>query len=334
MPLPPKNPTILELFPEETREAAELLKQAVPLMVRHDIPPNPVHYALWYCYSKGSDPELNRRLDKAVEDFDVFPPEVATKLFREYVIHGELEEARTGQQQVIELVDDIEDDVSRSVSGSQHYQLSLAHGLSALQEPIIDDLPNVLNELQESTQLMQDQQEKFLYRLRAAQNEIQHLRSQLERAHLAATLDSLTRVFNRHAFNHLLDQALNDSSTGLALVILDIDHFKQFNDQYGHPLGDRVLQHVGQLLRDQLPARAFAARYGGEEFCVVLRSSASFEEVYRFADQLRSKIQSLRVKVRSTDKVLDSITASFGVAMAEPGDTLETLLTRADDALY
>lgn len=334
MPLPPKPPTVLELFPEETREAAELLKQAVPLMVRHDIPPNPVHYALWYCYSKGSDPELNRRLDKVVEDFDAFPPEVATKLFREYVIHGELEQARAGQQQVIELVDDIEDDVSRSVSGSHHYQLSLAQGLSALQEPIIDDLPSVLNELQESTQLIQDQQEKFLYRLRAAQNEIQHLRGQLERAHLAATLDSLTRVFNRHAFTRLLDQSLNDSSIGLALIILDIDHFKQFNDQYGHPLGDRVLQHVGQLLRDQLPARAFAARYGGEEFCVVLRNSTNIEDAHRFADQLRNKIQSLRVKVRSTDQVLDSITASFGVAMAEPGDTLETLLTRADDALY
>lgn len=334
MPLPPKPPTVLELFPEETREAAELLKQAVPLMVRHDIPPNPVHYALWYCYSKGSDPELNRRLDKVVEDFDAFPPEVATKLFREYVIHGELEQARAGQQQVIELVDDIEDDVSRSVSGSRHYQLSLAQGLSTLQEPIIDDLPSVLNELQESTQLMQDQQEKFLYRLRAAQNEIQHLRGQLERAHLAATLDSLTRVFNRHAFTRLLDQSLSDSSIGLALIILDIDHFKQFNDQYGHPLGDRVLQHVGQLLRDQLPARAFAARYGGEEFCVVLRNITNIEDAHRFADQLRNKIQSLRVKVRSTDQVLDSITASFGVAMAEPGDTLETLLTRADDALY
>ncbi|VXC91454.1 Diguanylate cyclase [Pseudomonas sp. 8Z] len=334
MPPPSKTPTVLELFPEETREAAELLKQAVPLMVRHEIPPNPVHYALWYCYSKGSDPELNRRLDKVVEDFDAFPPEIATKLFREYVIHGELEQARANQQQVIELVDDIEDDVSRSVSGSQNYQLSLAQGLSALQEPIIDDLPNVLNDLQESTQLMQDQQEKFLYRLRAAQNEIHHLRSQLERAHLAATLDSLTRVFNRHAFTRLLDQALDESSTGLALVILDIDHFKQFNDQYGHPLGDRVLQHVGQLLRDQLPAHAFAARYGGEEFCVVLRNSATFEDAHRFADLLRNKIQALRVKVRSTDQVLDSITASFGVAMAEPGDTFETLLTRADDALY
>lgn len=329
-----KPPSIIELYPEETREAAELLKQAVPLMMRHDIPPNPVHYALWYTYSRGSEPELNRRLDKVVEDFDVFPAETASRLFRDYIIRGELDEARAGQQQVIELVDDIEDDVSRSVIGSQHYQQSLSQGLSALQEPIIDDLPSVLSDLQESTQLMQDQQEKFLYRLRAAQEEITHLRSQLERAHLAATLDSLTRVFNRHAFTRLLERALAESQQGLALVILDIDHFKQFNDQYGHPLGDRVLQHVGQLLRDLLPPEAFAARYGGEEFCVVLRKCMGINEVLDFAERLRHKIQSLRVKVRRTDQVLDSITASFGCAMAEPGDIFETLLTRADDALY
>ncbi len=192
----------------------------------------------------------------------------------------------------------------------------------------------MLSELQESTQLMQDQQEKFLYRLRTAQQEITHLRSQLERAHLAATLDSLTRVFNRHAFTRLLERALHESQQGLALVILDIDHFKQFNDQYGHPLGDRVLQHVGQLLRDLLPPEAFAARYGGEEFCVVLRNCPHLSEVVGFAEQLRNKIQSLRVKVRRTDQILDSITASFGCAMAETGDTFESLLTRADDALY
>nr|WP_024307257.1 GGDEF domain-containing protein [Pseudomonas sp. P818] len=329
-----KPSSIIDLYPEETRKAAELLKQAVPLMMRHDIPPNPVHYALWYTYSRGSEPELNRRMDKVVGDFDVFPPETASRLFRDYIIRGELDEARAGQQQVIELVDDIEGDVSRSVIGSQHYQESLSQGLSALQEPIIDDLPGVLSDLQESTQLMQDQQEKFLYRLRAAQEEITHLRGQLERAHLAATLDSLTRVFNRHAFTRLLERALSESQEGLALVILDIDHFKQFNDQYGHPLGDRVLQHVGQLLRDLLPPEAFAARYGGEEFCVVLRNCANLSQVLDFAEQLRHKIQSLRVKVRRTDQVLDSITASFGCAMAETGDSFESLLTRADDALY
>jgi diguanylate cyclase len=331
---PTPAPGILDLYPEETREAAALLKKAVPLMMRHDIPPNPVHYALWYTYCKGLEPELNRRLDKTVSDFDCFPPETAAKLFRDYIIHDELEMARAGQQQVIELVDDIEGNVSRSILGSRNYQSSLEHGLAALQEPIIDDLPSVLNELQQSTQLMQDQQDKFLYRLRAAQDEIQNLRNQLERAHIAATLDSLTQVFNRSAFSKLLEQALRNDHQGVALVMLDIDHFKQFNDQYGHPLGDRVLQHVGQLLRDLLPPRATAARYGGEEFCVILRDCFDPESAHSIAEQLRLKIQALRIKVRRTDEVLDSITASFGFALAAPGDTFESLLTRADDALY
>src|SRR5690606_30343449 len=115
--------------------------------------------------------------------------------------------------------------------------------------------------------------------------------------------------------------------------MLDIDHFKQFNDHYGHPLGDRVLQHVGQLMRDLLPPQGMAARYGGEEFCVVLRN-CDLKGAHAFAEQLRLKIQALRVKVRRTDKVLDSITASFGLALAEANDNLESLITRADDALY
>lgn len=334
MSKPNKKPSILERYPEDTRAAAALLKQAVPLMMRHGIPPNPLHYALWYTYSQGQEPELNRRLDKIITDFDSVPAEAAVKLFHDYIIRHELEEARAGQQQVIELVDGIEDDVSRSVVGSHNYQASLEQGLAALQEPIIDDLPNVLNDLQQSTQLMQEQQEKFLYRIRAAQSEIQHLRGQLERAHVAATLDSLTQVFNRHAFTRLMEQALIGEHQGVALVMLDIDHFKQFNDQYGHPLGDRVLQHVGQLLRDALPPRATAARYGGEEFCVILRECFDTQSAYAFAEGLRMKIQSLRIKVRRSDQVLDSISASFGFALAKPGDDLESLLTRADDALY
>ena len=181
---------------------------------------------------------------------------------------------------------------------------------------------------------MQHQQEQFLYRLQAAQAEIQNLRNQLERAQLAATLDGLTQVFNRHSFSRLLEQALANDPRGIALIIMDIDYFKQFNDQFGHPLGDRVLQHVGQMLRETLPPRAMAARYGGEEFCVVMRDCHDLQQAMQHAELLRQKIQALRVKVRSTDKVLDTITASFGVALAAPDDNLESLLTRADDALY
>jgi diguanylate cyclase len=112
--------------------------------------------------------------------------------------------------------------------------------------------------------------------------------------------------------------------------MLNIDHFKQFNDRYGHPLGDRVLEHVGQVLRNSIPPQALAARYGGEEFCVVLQECFDLTSAHTFAEQLRLKIQALRIKVRGTVEVLDTVTASLGVAL----DDVESLLTRADDALY
>lgn len=325
---------VLALYPEDSREAAALLKQAVPLMVRHNIPPNPVHYALWYTYSKGQDPELNRHLDRVVRDFDGFPPESASKLFREYIIRDELEVVRAEQQQVINLVDGMERDVSRSVKGSVHFQNRLGQCLELLEDPLSERLPVILSELQQSARLMQNQQEHFLSQLHSAQNEIKTLRDKLERAQRAATLDGLTELLNRTAFTRLLEQALARGTGRVALLMLDIDHFKQFNDQYGHPLGDRVLQHVGQVLRGALVPNAFAGRYGGEEFCVALDDCADLDSACAYAEQLRLKVQSLRIKARGTDRVLDTVTASFGVAFVQAGDDVESLLTRADDGLY
>ncbi|WP_433740352.1 GGDEF domain-containing protein [Pseudomonas putida] len=325
---------VLALYPEDSREAVALLKQAVPLMVRHNIPPNPVHYALWYTYSKGQEPELNRRLDRVVRDFDGCPPESATRLFREFIIRDELEDARAEQQQVINLVDGMERDVSRSVKGSVNFQNRLGQCLEMLETPVSDRLPGILSELQQSTRLMQSQQEHFLAQLQAAQSEIKTLRDKLERAQQAATLDGLTELLNRTAFTRLLEKSLAKGTGRVALVMLDIDHFKQFNDQYGHLMGDRVLQHVGQVLRGALTPNAFAGRYGGEEFCVVLEDCTDLDSACAFAEQLRLKVQSLRIKARGTDTVLDTVTASFGVAYVEAGDDMESLLTRADDGLY
>lgn len=330
----PKPRDLLSHFPEDTRQAAALLKQAVPLMVQHDLPPNPIHYALWYSYCQNTNDELNRRLDKLTQDYSAFPPELALKLFREHIIDGELSAARSGQQQTIELVDDLEGELRNGVNSSKSYQVSLEEGLQALCDPLVDDLPAVLADLQSSTQAMQSQQELFLDKLQIAQQEIKQLRRQLAQAHLAATVDELTQVFNRNSFNRLITHALSKPTAGLALIMLDIDHFKEFNDQYGHPLGDRVLQHVGQLLREQLPKQAMAARYGGEEFAVILNNCPDLNEVHKLAEQLRLKIQALRIKMRSTDKVLSTVTASFGIAMAQAGDDVEALITRADDALY
>lgn len=99
---------IIDLYPEEAREAADILKRAVPLMMRYALPANPVYYALWYTYCKGRDEELKRRrLDKAIVDFGVVPPNSRRKCFASSSLMASWPSARAGQQ-VIELVDDIE----------------------------------------------------------------------------------------------------------------------------------------------------------------------------------------------------------------------------------
>lgn len=333
MSRPEKRASFYELYTKDIHEAVALLKQAITLMRQNNIPPNPVQYALWYAYGKGGIPDLNRHMDGIIKNHDSFPPEAATHFFQEYIIGDALGEGRIWQQQTINLVDGMERDVLGSVEVNLNFQTKLSYCLEKLESSADSTQIDIFNELKSNAQLMQEQQRIFLSRLHAAQREIRTLRDKLKKTSMAATLDGLTQIFNREAFNNILQQALITAPDRVALVMLDIDHFKKFNDIYGHALGDRVIQHVGQVLR-ALPSHAVASRYGGEEFCIILQNCTDLDSAQNFAEGLRVKIQSLRIKVRITDKIIDTITASLGVAVFTRGDTMETLLDRADKALY
>jgi len=165
--------------------------------------------------------------------------------------------------------------------------------------------------------------------------ELERANRRLERL---SNTDGLTGVANRRHFDHELERAWIDQShlpRPLALLMIDVDWFKAYNDRYGHLAGDTCLQTIARCIA-QVARREgeSVARYGGEEFIVILLNCPDMRTAHEFAEQLRHKLQALRVKVRSTDKVLNTITASFGIAMAQAGDTPETLLQRADDALY
>jgi two-component system chemotaxis response regulator CheY len=145
-----------------------------------------------------------------------------------------------------------------------------------------------------------------------------------------ATIDELTGTKNRRRFREDLDllftQAVRQRSP-LSLIMLDIDHFKQFNDTFGHPAGDEVLHRVGSVLNTGVRAHDVVARYGGEEFVVLLPSTTA-EEAMEIAERLRNAIS-------SRTWIYRQITASLGVATTRP-DILSaaTLLNQADQALY
>jgi diguanylate cyclase (GGDEF)-like protein len=148
--------------------------------------------------------------------------------------------------------------------------------------------------------------------------------------HLAVR-DALTGLFNRR----WLDETLNrhgreEAANPLVCLMVDIDHFKRFNDEFGHDAGDVVMQYVAQIVIDTVGDAGSAYRFGGEEFTVLLpgmTEAAGFE----FAERLRTRIGTAPLSHRG--RILGSVAVSIGVASAPAGGTVPTLLTRADAAL-
>jgi diguanylate cyclase len=151
-----------------------------------------------------------------------------------------------------------------------------------------------------------------------------------------AMTDALTDLANRKAFDIQLDsttEASESEQSPLALAVLDIDHFKRFNDTWGHQTGDQVLRYVASVLARVSAAPRFAARYGGEEFALIFPAEKT-SSVLAALECIRKEIRSRALRRRSTNDDLGTVTISIGFAERLPGETAVSLLERADAALY
>ncbi len=157
------------------------------------------------------------------------------------------------------------------------------------------------------------------------------LEERCQSLHEKATKDPLTQVANRAEFDRVHDAFVKthkDRQVPCSLIICDLDHFKQVNDQYGHQAGDDAIKALARLLKNSCRSGDLVARYGGEEF-VILCADCDNATAARRADQIR-KALSQTALARLEGR---SVTASFGVTEIQPGDTAETMLRRADRAL-
>jgi diguanylate cyclase (GGDEF)-like protein len=148
-------------------------------------------------------------------------------------------------------------------------------------------------------------------------------------------VDALTSLYNRRWLNENLPRLVQRYQRGgepLSLLMLDIDHFKRFNDECGHAAGDRVLSAVAQVVREKLRPTDLAARYGGEEFVVVL-TGTDLKGACSAAERLRDATAKMTIEL-GDGRRLPSVTISLGAAEAAPGDTPSDVLGRADQALY
>ncbi len=145
-------------------------------------------------------------------------------------------------------------------------------------------------------------------------------------------LDPLTGLYNRRGLQHKLEHLLAVDESSRYVLLLDIDHFKAYNDHYGHMMGDQALIRVSAALRDAVRSRDIVARFGGEEFMILL-NNVDVEEARLIAEQIRQKVYDLKIPHMFNESVATNVTISIGIAPFTDSD-IDAALSLADVALY
>ena len=323
---------------ESRDRAAVWAEAALKDMRRLEIPQRPHNFAIWYEYHSQRNIALNRRIDELLVQGGRFDEEAASQVYAEFFGDGNEELAvRETTRRVRDILDEVlkVTATARDAAG-QHGATLRAIGTEIAYPSAVNRIADLVGRAVGAIQSIERHNEALGDRLRTTVREIDFLRQDLERVRHEAMTDGLTGAANRKAFESALADALKHcAETGdhLALLMLDIDHFKTFNDSWGHSMGDQVLRLVADTVTEKIRGQDMVARLGGDEFAVLLLQTDSTGGA-TVAQNLRSVMSTHSLINRRTGEKLGHITLSIGVAERHPGDLVAELMQRADAALY
>ncbi len=316
--------------------SSEYLRLALPLMSKHAIPVTPPNYAVWYAYVSGENAALREVVDELIREERDIGQSVVDELYDRFLASFDqvkFDEARNTFRSVVEKlgssVDAASGEVSKYVDSLESYTERLAGNVDS------DVLKQLVAELANETRHVHDRSADLHGQLQDSQREADALRQQLQTAKEEAIKDALTGLTNRKGLDLAMEKLMAaDGADGPhCLLIGDIDKFKRINDNYGHLLGDKVIKFVAKIMQESVKGKDVVARFGGEEF-VVLLPLTEIPGALAVAESIRSAIECGRLVRSDTKKPIGTVTISFGAARYRPGEGLEALISRADEALY
>ncbi len=323
---------------EETKEKLyEYVRLALPLMSKHDVPITPRNYAVWYKYVSGESHELRLAIDNALSKNEEFNNEKNETLYCRFCAEkdeNELRRLRDGLQQILSA---IVKEVTDLTGQTEKYETIVSDSVSRLSGDGLDsNISEIINEIIEETKAIGNHGRVVQQKLNETTENLHLIQKEFEQAKNAALIDFLTGVPNRKALNDKFMDYSSEAVPGekdLCLLLIDIDHFKLFNDKYGHVVGDEVLKYVARKVKEIVRGRDFFARYGGEEFAVLLPQTP-LAGARVPAENIRKYFAETSMKTASGSEKLGTITVSIGAACYRAGESFEDLVERADKALY
>lgn len=320
---------------EYTVKLAEAALQKIKLL---ELPGDPPSFETWYAYVGRLVPALNLAINDVLTKNGKISAEEIDKIYNAHLGSSRLgaEVERIGEQVGSEV-----DRVVGTIDAAINSAVRFGNHLSDIDADIADNtdrtaLRAVVKTLVTQTRSAVEENQGYKSKLSAARREIEQLRAHLEAIHLEMRSDALTGLANRKRFDQALADAISRAtrtSKPLSLMMGDVDHFKQFNDTWGHPLGDDVLRLIALTIKGAVRQDDLAARYGGEEFAIIFPDT-SLEDAAGVVERLRGAVKDKEIVQRQSGKSLGRVTISCGVAQWRKGETARGILERADKCLY
>ncbi|PJC91472.1 GGDEF domain-containing protein [Aeromonas lusitana] len=306
-------------------------------MIKYQIPTTPINYHLWYNYVSGEMPELNSAVDQAIKLQGTCSLTTCERLYHQHLASQDEQQVETMKLNLAAMANELSHSMQDAISDTGQFQAVLDKSFDRLSRIdddglSLDDTMAILRELVRESRDVRMSTLHFRNQLSSAEKEIKELKEALNETRKLATEDALTNLLNRRAFDLEMDSLIR-SKQPFSLILVDIDRFKNFNDEYGHLLGDQVLRIFGKRLREASKEGITAYRLGGEEFAL-LAPRRSLSLTRQMAESLRRAIEKMSILDRKSGRRIDHITASFGVGEHSGQETGDALVERTDKLLY
>ncbi len=319
------------------KPASELLRLALPMMMQNGVAPTPRNYTVWYEYVAGNNKALVGAVDALAKEHGIFSDEVNAELYRNYIACDQEKEIERLRAELQEMIQESEEHIVGATDEATRYRSRLEGHAAHLSRGLDSEkLLKVIDALSNETQEMVDNNSALQVKLTNMTQELGNLRQQLEMVQSELMIDGLTGLINRKSFDSILHEAARECQktlNNLCLMMIDVDHFKRINDNYGHVVGDEVLRFIAVKMKEIIKGRDIVSRYGGEEFAIILPDTP-FSGALHIAEELRKTISASKLKRKSSQQTLDSVTVSIGVAWYRINEPLDEFVHRADKALY
>ncbi|RTE93402.1 GGDEF domain-containing protein [Bradyrhizobium sp. LVM 105] len=302
-------------------------------MAEQRIAPTPTNFAVWYQYFAGSHDDLRNAIDLLIDHNRPFDARTNQDLFETYVAPQVSATAVDTSERLHALMGTAREFLATAIADN-HSQMRVISAVADQGKAGVDPkalVAQLMNELARAATKATQLEAGFAEKTR----ELDVIRDSLTRSEERARTDTLTGLANRRALDEFLRkaQATADWGEPLSVLMLDIDHFKSFNDNFGHGVGDQVLRLMAKVLREKVRPQDLPARYGGEELIAVL-PAADLACCAEIAERIRRALAECTITRRSTGEILPNISVSIGVAQYRPGEAITDLIERCDRALY